>query len=189
MSMVGYLVAVSPRQMEALKADPDLAEELVNGLRDADMDEEEFDADEEATDIDEVFDFDEPVQESLCVEQAWDVLSYVVGGKADEAEFPAAFWFGGEPMGDDLGYGPGSLLDSQQTAELAQFLQGFTTDQLKARVNLEDMEKREVFFAIGIPEKHVESQTLFDIETHFPALRDYVAKAAAAQHGLLIWLC
>jgi hypothetical protein len=169
MRMLYQLQALTPRQVEALLADPDLAEEI---------------AFTEAGEQNEAI-FGEPLAARLGLDQAWDILRVLLAGMESESADPSPnALLGGEAMGEDVGYGPARLRTAAETEQLARFLRSVELDQLLSRVNYAEMAMREIHH---FPQ--TEDALREEISANYPMLRDYVSRAADAKQGLLVWLC
>jgi hypothetical protein len=95
----------------------------------------------------------------------------------------------GEAMGGDGGYGPARLHDAEQTRDFARFLATQDLAALQARVDYQQMSRIPLYaMPMGGPEPELESELRAEVAAYFPRLRDYVARVAEKQYGLLIWL-
>src|SRR3954471_18786280 len=172
MSMLCQLLALTPRQVEALQADPDLAEEI------AFADEAE-DGDNDGEPI-----FDEPLGARLELEYSWDVLRVLLEAmEVEGADRRATALLFGEEMGEDVGYGPARLRTAAETAQFARFLESIELEQLLSGMSYAEIAKHEIY---RLPQ--TEERLRAVVSADYPSLRDYVSKAAAAKQGLLVWL-
>jgi hypothetical protein len=170
MSMLCQLLALTPRQVETLQADPDLAEEIA------------FADGDEAGDLQPIF--DEPLAARLELEHSWDVLRVLLDAMdVAGTDRPAKALIFGEAMGEDVGYGPARLRTAAETEQFARFLQSVELDHLLSRMSYAEIAKHEIY---RLPQ--TEERLRAVVSAYFPSLRDYVARAAAAKQGLLVWL-
>jgi|AraplaMF_Col_mMF_1032025.scaffolds.fasta_scaffold00042_79 hypothetical protein len=95
---------------------------------------------------------------------------------------------GGELIDEDSGsFG---LRDLEDTQEFARYLQAVTPEQLLSRVNYRQMATKKIHDLPrgSQPDAVYEEEVRRIVSEDYPKLRDYVMKAAAAQHGLLVWM-
>jgi hypothetical protein len=163
MSMLCYVLGVSPEQIRALRADPSLATEVAVG----DGDVRQLGS----------------LQEPLDLHKSWHMLHYLFTGSLDETRSSGAALLSGEGLGEDLGYGPVRLHGEKATAEFARFLQGLNADDLMARMDIGAMANAGVY-AVSDDDEDLRE----DVAHFFPQLRDYVVQVAQKQGGLLTWL-
>ena len=163
MSMLCYVLGVSPEQIRALRADPSLA----TGVAVGDGDVRKLGQ----------------LQEPLDLHKSWHMLHYLFTGSLDETRSSGAALLSGEELGEDLGYGPVRLHGEKATAEFARFLQGLDADDLVARMDIGAMANAGVYSVSDDDEDLRE-----DVAHFFPQLRDYVVQVAQKQGGLLVWL-
>jgi len=159
---------------------------------DGEDDDDEYDEDDDDDeDIDLGTVFDEPVRKSLELMKSWAMLRFLMMKfEVDNTEIPANGLLEGELIGDEVGYGSASLRDAAETERFARFLQSVDLDRLLSRVNYREMLAQKLYaFPYGDkPDAFYEAEVREDLTEYYPQLRDYVAKAAAAKHGLLVWL-
>jgi hypothetical protein len=85
-----------------------------------------------------------------------------------------------------MGYGPPRVIGIADTAALAGFVGALSVDELKGRLDGARMAALQIypgFDAVDAVEEYGD-----DVEHYFPALRDYLAAAAAAREATLVWL-
>ena len=130
-----------------------------------------------------------PVEPVLDLEKSWHILHYLFTGRVDAAAAPGGSLMGGEAVGGDTGYGPARLHEAAQTQDFARFLATLEPAQLQARVDYQEMSRIPVYaMPMGGSEPELESELRAEVGRYFPRLRDYVARMAEKQSGLLIWL-
>ena len=141
-----------------------------------------------------------PFEKALCLEKSWQMLHYLITGRGWEAlhamamghvaAVPGDELLTGVSLGDDVGYGPARLHDVKATAAFARFLETQDVATLQRRVNLATMSAEEIY---GMPmgsggDAAYEADLRAEVAHFFPLMRDYVAKMAQQQYGLLVWL-
>jgi hypothetical protein len=136
-------------------------------------------ADEEG--LDSLLESDDDTS-SVDLDKAWHGLYWLlVRGDAplDEAVF------GGEELGEDLGYGPGRLLLSDRVKHVASALALLSTDELGTRLDPVAMARDEVYPGIW------DEEDIFDtyLAPAFTRLRDFYTAAADADEAVIQTIC
>jgi hypothetical protein len=157
MSMICYVLGLSPMQIKALQETPSLASEVVivrldellmSRLSPADQarlrrtvgqspigKEQQARVDEARHRVDRIG----PFEDVLDLQKTWLILHYLFTGHVDDSKAPGDALLSGQELGDDVGYGPARLHDVQETAEFARFLNAVDVARLQARVNYREM--------------------------------------------------
>jgi Domain of unknown function (DUF1877) len=123
---------------------------------------------------------------SVSLEKAWHGLHYLLTGSATSGELPLAFLLeGGDPIGEDLGYGPPRFFDHDQVAELHAALSTISDDDLWSRFDAAQMTAEGVYPGIWEePESDLREEYLH----YFDELKKIVQNAHAKKLGLLVML-
>jgi uncharacterized protein DUF1877 len=123
---------------------------------------------------------------SVSLEKAWHGLHFLLTGSAWAAEWPLGFLLqGGEPVGDDLGYGPARLLQPEAVSELDAALSGVSDDELWSRFDPDRMEEEQIYPGIwDEPEDDLRDEYL----GYFHELKRLVHEAAARGMAVLVVL-
>jgi len=172
MSMLCFLQILSPKQIEAVRGDEDLTQTIT-----------EAGYDEDSQPI-----ADEPLAKWLELDHSWDIMrQLLLKFSVDDTEDWADI-LGGETIGDDVGYGEASLRDPAETEQFNRVLQSVDLDRLLSALNYREFLEMKLYGFPDGSEPDAVEEIREEMGTYYPALRDYVAKAAAAKHGLLIWL-
>ena len=181
MSMICNLLGISPAQIAALKATPDLASYLALHADEAQLG---------AVAAPGVLAALGPIGTVLDLHKSWHILHYLFTGNTGPATPPGDALMGGEELGEDIGYGPPRLHDAEATRAFAEFLKGMTLDALNGRLNLAAMQQAGVYATPMGPRasKHDETLLRDEVAAYFAPLRDYVVQMAASKNGILIWL-
>jgi hypothetical protein len=185
MSMMCWLIALTPAQIDVVEATPSLASDLAQVTsRDApDAERREFlnrlpperRAEFEARlrqAMESMPDYKEheaslaearrklaplePLSAPLSLAKSWHILHYVFTGHVDEADAPGNALLAGSPLGEDLGYGPPRLVTPAATREFAEFLSRQALDRLEARVNIAEMRRLGIYSMPGGPGSEAE---------------------------------
>jgi hypothetical protein len=173
MSMLCWVLGLSPAQVKALRATPSLATKVTMAA-------------EGDGDLSELG----PLQDVLELEKSWHILHYLFTGSLDDTRSPGGALLSGEEVGEDVGYGPARLLGGKQTAEFARFLATLDLASLQARAKVKEMASVGVYSMPSGPDSDdsYDSEFREEVAFYFPRLRDYVIQIAQRQGGLLIWL-
>lgn len=218
MSMHCWLLGLSSGQINALRATPALARGLVMITED-DQAKAHFDAARkrmspeqrraaeerlrEADAMPEVKKFQAeidvarprlaglaPFEQPLDLAKSWHIFHYLMTGHVDTSSAPGDALLTGEPLGEDVGYGPARLHDERQTREFGRFLETQDPARLRARVNAREMHRLGVYpTPMGQDrDAEYEQDVRATVAEIFPRLRDYVTGMSAKQGGLLTWI-
>lgn len=174
MSMMCWLLAVTPAQVAALRAEPALASAVAEVVQTSDRDavraeammrlppeqRAQFEAQilaamqsmpgarEAQARLAEAGERVAKLGElakPLDLGKSWHILHYLFTGRANEAEAPGNALLTGAPVGEDLGYGPPRLHAPEQTRAFSDFLSSLETSRLQARVNIAEMRRAGVY--------------------------------------------
>jgi hypothetical protein len=84
--------------------------------------------------------------DAVSLEKSWHGLHYVLTGTAWEGEPPLNFLAaGGEPVGENFGYGPVRLLRNDEVRALDAALDGFSEADFDRRFDLRELEANEIY--------------------------------------------
>ena len=120
----------------------------------------------------------------VSLEKSWHGLHFVLTQTAWEGDPPLNFLAaGGEPVGDDDGYGPARLLRNADVRALDTALDAFTAADFDQRFDLKELEAAEIYPQIW-------DEPLEDLKEEYgeylAALKGLVKRAAKADQALLI---
>jgi Domain of unknown function (DUF1877) len=213
MSMICYVLGLSPAQIKALQTTPSLAGDVVQ----VKLDErsrmspaaytrwrrmiEQSPGKEALEQVDAArpqVDRIGPFEELLNLKKTWHILHYLFTGHLDKSKAPGDALLSGQELGDDeMGYGPARLHDEQETAEFSRFLNALEVEQLQAQAKYprwHASERPPGVYGVypdpsgrGSDAEHKRALRAI-VATYFPLLRDYTARMAEKQYGLLVWL-
>ena len=124
----------------------------------------------------------ESAQECVDLDKAWHGVHWLLTGSAEESSGPASdAILGGEPVGEDLGYGPARLLGADAVAAVAGVLQGLDLDSLSSRFDPARMQQAEVY-----PDIWDEHGVFEDyLRPALEDLREFYSSAAAAHEAVI----
>jgi hypothetical protein len=165
MSMIGEYVRLTPDELARLTSDEEWAHEFVQGLIDAELD-------------------DEPdASQARChdTDKAWDAIDFLLR----RTGFPVDIVHGEEavPWDEDWGYGPPRYLTPARVQEAAAALAAITSDRLVHDIGPADLAKASVYPTV-VWER---GQSLDYVVAHYEDLVLFVEAAARDGHALLVW--
>jgi hypothetical protein len=217
MSIIAYVLGITPAQISALRANPSLAGdvartdqydetlarrgELLSRLpperrKQAEARQAEFEADaaqqEHRARISQARERIAPIapiERAVCLEKSWHILHYLLTGHIGPASAPGDLLLTGQDLGEDVGYGPARLHDPMETRSFGQFLETQDLSSLQRRVNFKEMTQLHLY---GVPfgrgsESEFETELRNEVGLYFPLLRDYVRGMSDRANGLLLW--
>lgn len=138
-------------------------------------------------DEDTFFDFVDSEQDLLDLDKAWHGLHYLLTGTAWQGDAPLNFLvLGGRPLeNSDGGYGPARYFTPAETASIAAALTAISRPDFEARFDPAAMTRAEIYPTVW--DRPDEQNATWLGET-FEELTAYLARTAAAGHGLLVVL-
>jgi hypothetical protein len=131
-----------------------------------------------------------PLERALDLQKSWHMLHYLFTGHVDGSDAPGGALMTGEPIGEDMGYGPARLQDEKTTRDFNGYLGTLDLPQLQARVDLSEMNRIGVYAMPMGPgsDAQYEAELRAEIARYFPLLRDYVSAMTEKRNGVLIWV-
>lgn len=164
------LVALSPTLTGAIKAQPDRTIELtMDPARDAQMAQFGYKIERVLPEF--------PVVR-LSLEKDWHLVHFVLTGEAWGSELPLGFLQAGTELGEDVGYGPGRLLEASEVIAVNDALDASDFDAVVQKLTIEDLQQAEIY---ALPPQ----MPISEVKEHLiiPAysdLRQFVQQAAAS---------
>ena len=119
---------------------------------------------------------------SVDLDKAWHGIHWLLTDSAEPTDEVASdAIFGGEPVGGDVGYGPGRLLPATQVAAVAAALGQIDTEDLRSRLDGDAMEEEGIYPSIW------DDEDVFDsyLGPNFEELRAFYINAAAAGQAVI----
>jgi hypothetical protein len=218
MSMICFVLGITPAQIGALRATPSLASDVATaaygGQHTTRFDEmlkgmppeqrKQFEENRAAIEADPAMKESQaifaearekvaaigPFEQAISLEKSWHMLHYLFTGHVGPANAPGDLLLTGEDVGEDVGYGPARLHDAAATRRFSDFLQTQDVARLQARISLEEM-RRDGVYAIPMGRGSAaehEGELREEVGMFFPRLRDYVRAMSAKGNGLLLWV-
>ena len=130
--------------------------------------------------VDELLDSDDP--DALDLDKAWHGVHWLLTGSVDLTDDLAAqALLGGEPVGEEVGYGPVRLLDPGRVAALDRLLEGTDVETLRSRVDPAEMDRAGVYPGVW------DEPDIFDsfLAPALAELRTFYARASAAGQAVI----
>jgi hypothetical protein len=123
---------------------------------------------------------------SVDLDKAWHALHWLLtasGGNPEAALSDVIF--GGQGIGEDLGYGPARLLSTDRVQAVAQALAQLEVTSLRSRMDAQAMEAAEVYPMIW------DEDDVFDsyLAPAYDRLRDFYSAAATADEAVIQTIC
>ncbi len=213
MSMVCWMMSLSPAQIHALRENPSVASDLAAVAEDDGEEtlhkmlmarlspEKRANAEARFQEFGELrahvaeararlADFG-ALEPPLHLGKSWHILHYLFTGNVGPVNSAGDALLTGEDLGEDFtGYGPPRLHDALATRHFADFLETLDLVSLQTRMNYEKMTGIGVYSVPMGRGAEAEFETGFraEVSSCFPSLRAYVMNAAEKQNGLLVWL-
>lgn len=218
MSMIYYLLGVSPTQIGILRTTPPLVGNVVSvalsaenvRVREDMMDRmspeqrKQFEASQAASkfhpamrDLEATINEARrqvtpmgPLEQVLSLEKSWHMMHYLFTGHVGPANAPGDLLMTGEELGEDVGYGPARIRDPESTRKFSEYLDSQNAEHLKERVSLLEMSQAGVY---AMPRgrgsaAEFERELRDEIGLFLPRLCDYVRTTSSKGNGLLTWV-
>ena len=160
MGMSTYFIAVTEKEIASLLEDPDTLMALLY-------------PDGEAA-----------PGKTMDVDKAWHALHFMLNGAPMPREGqPVPAIFGGEPIGEDIHYGPARLLRPHEVKAISTALNAIGDDDMRARYAPEQMTDAQVY-----PEIWDDDDALDYVMLHYRSLVEFYGAAAARGDGLIVYI-
>lgn len=140
---------------------------------------------EDADRLEELFESDGD-EMSVDLDKAWHGVHWLLTGAADVTDdVTSDAVFGGEPMSEDLGYGPPRLLPAGRVRVVADALERLDVDGLRERMDGQAMTDAEIYPSIW------DEPDVFDqyLAPAFERLRSFYLAAAANREAVIQTIC
>jgi hypothetical protein len=135
--------------------------------------------------LEELLESDDDVT-SVDLDKAWHGLHWLLTGSDGPSTGPLSdAIFGGEAIGEDLGYGPGRLVSPEHVRSIAVGLREIGVDTLRTRMNAPAMIAAEIYPVIW------DEDDVFDtyLVPAFENLRDFYSAAADREQAVIQTIC
>lgn len=125
---------------------------------------------------------------SFDVDKAWHAIHFTLAGDAWSTEGDlGAVVLGGEPFGEDMGYGPPRWLDPATVAAMAARLDSIDPAAFAARVDCAAMTAHDIYPSVW-DRADERDDNLAWLTQSYATLRDAYAAAASAGQGFVVSL-
>ena len=161
MGMRASFIAVDSEQIDRFMADPDALGDFVYGENQA------------------------PPQHAMDVDKAWHAIHFVLNGSAEPgADDAAPVIFGGEPVGEEMDYGPVRVLRPAEVRALSATLAGIGAEDIRARFSSDRLAAADIY-----PGVWTEPEEDLDYVLHnYREMAHFYADAAQRGDGLLLYI-
>lgn len=125
-------------------------------------------------------------QEALDIDKSWHAIHYLLTGDPWDGPRPLCqAVLGGEPVGEDLGYGPARYLTPGEVAEVAATLQAVSPETLRERFgDGTSLSKADIYPDIW----DRGPDTLDYVTTYFTQLVSFYRHAADSERAMLLFI-
>ena len=162
--MIGNLCAVSPSQLKSLIDSPDSIEAFI------------YPDDGDA----------EP-DNHVDLDKSWHAIHFTLTGSVWEGEEPLKnVLFGGEEIGEDIGYGPARYLVPDQVRSVATALHAITPDDFAEKFDPSALAAAEIYPTIW--DREEASECLAFVQPYYTTLREFYQQASDRGDAVLIYL-
>ncbi len=123
---------------------------------------------------------------SVDLDKAWHGVHWLLTGAADVTDdVTSDALFGGEPIGEDLGYGPPRLLSPERASAVADALERLDVGTLRQRMDARAMTDAEIYPTIW------DESDVFDeyLAPAFERLRSFYLAAAENHEAVIQTIC
>jgi len=161
MSMIANFKQISSSQLEELKKDPSLIEEIIYPDSESD------------------------IIDNLDIDKAWQGIHFILTGKVWEVEgLLGKVIMGGKETGDDVGYGPARYLTSIEVKDISNVLTHFSEDEFKSRFNPDKIVKNKIYPFTS----SCEAENLEYLLSYFKTLKKFYEDCANKGNAMLIYI-
>lgn len=140
---------------------------------------------EDADRMDELVESDDD-ETSIDLDKAWHGVHWLLTGSSEPTvDLASEAIFGGEPLGEDRGYGPARLLSPEGVMAVAARLRELEPETLRARMDSSAMEDADVYPSIW------DEEDVFDtyLAPAFENLRTFYSAAAQDGESVIQIIC
>lgn len=125
---------------------------------------------------------------SFDADKAWHAVHFVLTGDPWSTDGPLGQTvLGGEPFGEEVGYGPARWLPAEAVSAIAEQLAALTPGQFEQRLDFAALHREDIYPSIW--DRDPEADELVEyVRAGYEQIRDGYARAAAAGQGFVIAL-
>lgn len=125
---------------------------------------------------------------SFDVDKAWHAVHFTLTGDAWAPLGPfGQIVFGGEPFGEDVGYGPPRLLSPEAVVTAARALAELPPDQFESQLDFAALQAHDIYPSIWDREPDAEELVEY-VRAGYAVIRDRFTTAAGAGEGFVTCL-
>ena len=136
---------------------------------------------EESDGLEELLEPDD-AETSIDLDQTWHGIHWLLtGSEGPTADVPSEAIFGGDPVGEDLGYGPARVLPAERVTAVAAALRDLDPDTLRTRMDPAAMTSAGIYPDIWDEEDVFEDE----LAPAYEDLRSFYAAAAQAGESVI----
>ena len=135
--------------------------------------------------VDELLESDDD-ETSVDIDKAWHGIHWLLTGSGEPtADAKSDVIFGGEPFGEDLGYGPARMLSAEGVGRVAKVLGNLDTDSLRERLDPAAMQRAGIYPEIWDEDDVLDEYLLPAVRQ----LRSFYDAAAKSGEAVIQTLC
>jgi len=135
--------------------------------------------------VDELLEEDDD-ETSVEVDKAWHGIHWLLTGSGNPTDSPSSdVIFGGQPFGEDLGFGPARMLSAPGVRRVAALLASLGDDVFRGRMDSAAMQRAELYPEIWDEENLLDEYLLPALQR----LRRFYKAAAEADQSVIQTLC
>ncbi|MEM1185440.1 MAG: YfbM family protein [Planctomycetota bacterium] len=117
---------------------------------------------------------------TVGLDKSWWAIHFVLTGTTEEFDGPLGWVLGGEPVGDDQGYGPARVFEPGEVGAIADVLRPLDSDAFAVRIDTAALRANDVYPGVWEDEDDHEY-----VMTYYTVLRDWVLGVAARGNGVV----
>ena len=122
------------------------------------------------------------------VDKAWHCIHFMLTGRTDRGpELLSSAIFGGDEIGEDVGYGPARIMDPAEVKKVAVALMSIDDAAFSSRFNPQAMKSADIYLADMCLRDGTEA--LDYLLQNFHSLAEFYRAAASRDDGAILWLC
>jgi hypothetical protein len=126
--------------------------------------------------------------DSFDVDKAWHAVHFTLTGDAWSTDGPLGqVVLGGEPFGEDIGYGPARWMPPDAVAAIAERLTALRPEEFEQRLDFAALAANDIYPSIWDRDPATDQLVEF-VRGAYETLRDRYARAARAGQGFVISL-
>lgn len=122
------------------------------------------------------------------VDKAWHCIHFVLTGRTDGGTEPLSLAiFGGDEIGEDVGYGPARIMGPAEVKKVAVALATIDDAAFSSMFNPQAMKSADIYLAHMCVRDGTDA--LDYLLQNFHTLAEFYRAAASRDEGAILWLC